>query len=224
MYPNFKIVVDRNSTINKRLIIYSPFIIIVVNILVAILFGSIIGKWAFIPIILVEWLMFLLFIHFQKKDHEHKKWLKSSIGKSKAFWATLCIIIGLIPLPIFLKHYHLLADLTVFIPWFIIFLINSFLEEYYWRGVLLDQTKFWNPTISVLYSSILFSVNHAVFGINSELFRGYEVMASTFIMGLVWSITYKRTDTLRWVILSHMLVDFLNLSSASFLDLYKPNF
>ncbi|MPS71944.1 MAG: CPBP family intramembrane metalloprotease [Chryseobacterium sp.] len=74
----------------------------------------------------------------------------------------------------------------------------------------------------MLFTSIVFSTNHAVFGINSNLFKGYEVVISTFVMGIIWAITYKKTNSLRWVILSHFLVDFLSLSAPSFLDLFKP--
>ncbi|MBD3903325.1 CPBP family intramembrane metalloprotease [Chryseobacterium sp. C-2] len=109
-------------------------------------------------------------------------------------------------------------------PWILIALINPWMEEFYWRGLLTDHTKKWNGLFSILFSSILFSLNHLVFGIHSELFRGYEVLLSTFVMGMVWAITYKKTNSLRWVILSHFLVDFLNLSVPSFLDLYKATF
>jgi len=222
MSADFKTITDRdNNSINRKIILYSPLIIIVINITTAIIAGKIVGKWAFIPIILIEWVLFAYFIFLQKDPKEIKKWLKKSIRKYSWIWIGLTIFIGLLPLPIFIKYYYLLYDITVFLPWIILALVNPFLEEFYWRGVLLDQTKNWMPIISVLYSSLLFSANHAVFGINSELFRGSEVLISTLIMGIIWAITYKRTNSLRWVIISHFLVDFLNLSSAAFLDLYK---
>ncbi|SDK87446.1 CAAX amino terminal protease self- immunity [Sphingobacterium mizutaii] len=139
-------------------------------------------------------------------------------------WNIVAIIVGLIPLPIFLKFNYLLADWTIWLPWILLALINPFLEEFYWRGLLMDSTKTWNRALAILFTSVVFSVNHGVFGINSELFRGYEVIFSTFIMGLVWAITYKKTDSLRWVIASHFLVDFLNLSAPAFLDLFKSKF
>ncbi|WP_433896373.1 CPBP family glutamic-type intramembrane protease [Sphingobacterium mizutaii] len=85
-----------------------------------------------------------------------------------------------------------MADWTIWLPWILLALINPFLEEFYWRGLLMDSTKTWNRALAILFTSVVFSVNHGVFGINSELFRGYEVIFSTFIMGLIWAITYKK--------------------------------
>lgn len=106
-------------------------------------------------------------------------------------------------------------------PWIILVLINPWLEEFYWRELLSDYTKHWKTALSILFTSVVFSANHAVFGKNSDLFKGYTVVISTLIIGIVWSITYKKTNSLRWVIIFHFLVDFLNLSAPAFLDLFK---
>lgn len=106
-------------------------------------------------------------------------------------------------------------------PWIILVLINPWLEEFYWRELLSDYTKRWKTALSILFTSVVFSANHAVFGKNSDLFKGYTVVISTLIIGIVWSITYKKTNSLRWVIIFHFLVDFLNLSAPAFLDLFK---
>ena len=47
---------------NKRIALLSPFIIIFGNILSALIFGKLIGKWFFIPLIIIEWFLFLFFI------------------------------------------------------------------------------------------------------------------------------------------------------------------
>ncbi|KQT20969.1 hypothetical protein ASG22_16260 [Chryseobacterium sp. Leaf405] len=211
-----------NVLYHSKFVIFSPFIIITTNIIVALVFGSLIGKWVFIPIILTEWCMFMFFVLKYGGTASVKQWLKNR--NTNWGWIIITVILGLLPLPIFLKFNHLLNDWTVWLPWILIALINPWMEEFYWRGLLLNYTRSWNKLLSVLFSSTLFSANHLVFGIQSELFRGYEVALSTFVMGIVWSITYKKTNSLRWVILSHFLVDFLNLSAPSFLDLYKAGF
>lgn len=205
---------------SKNIVIISPFIIMVINIIIAIVFGKLIGKWAFIPLILIEWILFMFFVLRYGKDNSIRNWLKKS--NKNWGWNIATLIIGLIPIPFFLKYYYLLDDWTIFLPWILLALINPWIEEFYWRGLLSNFTKKWNTALSILFTSIVFSANHAVFGINSELFRGYEVIISTFVMGIVWAITYKKTNSLRWVILSHFLVDFLNLSAPAFLDLFKP--
>lgn len=205
----------------RTLVILSPFLIMLVNLLVAIVAGHYIGKWAFVPIILIEWGLFLVFISKYGGKVTLRNWLKPS--KVGLGWIIATLVVAITPLPIFLKYHHLLSTWHLIVPWVILGLINPWLEEFYWRGLLSDYTKSWGSLLSVVFSSTMFSLNHAVFGINSPLFSGYEMMISTFFMGIVWAITYKRTDSLRWVIFAHVLVDFLNLSSVSFLDLFKPS-
>lgn len=192
-----------------------------VNLLVAVVAGQYIGKWVFVPIILIEWVMFLFFIIVYGGAESLKRWLKTAKGGWG--WIIVTLLIGITPLPIFLKYHELLSSWQLILPWIMLAIINPWLEEFYWRGLLMDYSKKWGATLSVAFSSLTFSFNHAIFGINTELFRGYEVLISTLLMGLVWGITYKRSDSLRWVIFAHFLADFLNLSSVSFLDLFKPS-
>lgn len=206
-------------TITKnKIILASPLIIIAINFIVAYLFGKLIGKWAFIPIILIEWCLFLFFILKYTDKETRSKWLRKP--KNSFGWNILALIIGMIPLPLFLMHYETLDVWQVWLPWIILALINPWLEEFYWRGLLLDFTKNWSKWRSILFTSFLFAINHAVFGVNSELNSGFTIIISTFIMGVIWALVYKKTDSLRWIILAHFLVDFFNLSAASFLDLY----
>lgn len=203
----------------KNIVLASPFLIIAVNFGVAYSFGKIIGKWAFIPIILIEWCLFAYFILRFGGKESIKKWL----GKSKGSigWNILALLIGILPLPLFLLHYETLSTWYVWVPWILLALLNPWLEEFYWRGLLLDYTKNWSNWTAILFTSLVFALNHAVFGVNSELNSGLTVVISTFVMGLIWGLVYKKTYSLRWVILAHFLVDLFNLSAASFLDLYE---
>jgi len=205
----------------RTVVILSPFLIMLVNLLVAVVAGQYIGKWAFLPIILIEWVLFLFFIFFYGGAESLKRWLKPA--KRGWGWIIATLLIGITPLPIFLKYHELLSSWQLTVPWIMLAIINPWLEEFYWRGLLIDYSKNWGGSLSVAFSSLTFSLNHAIFGINTELFRGYEVLISTLLMGIVWGITYKRSDSLRWVIFAHFLADFLNLSSVSFLDLFKPS-
>ena len=64
----------------KKIVIASPFLIIAVNFGVAYTFGGIIGKWAFIPMILIGWLLWLFFILKYGGVDSIQKWLKNPIG------------------------------------------------------------------------------------------------------------------------------------------------
>lgn len=202
----------------KEIVFFSPFLIIIVHLIVAYLFGQWIGKWAFIPMMLICWCLWLFFTVKYGNTNSIKKWLKKPNGKK--WWGLLAILVGLIPLPIFILHSNTLSNWIIFLPWIIIALINPWIEEFYWRGLLLDYTKDWTVWKAVLYSSVLFSINHIAFGINSVANNGYDVIIATFIMGMVWGLIYLKTESLRWTILSHFMVDFLNLSAASFMDMF----
>ena len=203
----------------KEIVLVSPFLIIAINFAMAFLFGKLIGKWAFIPIILIEWCLFLFFILRYTEKETRTRWLQKSKGSFG--WNILALFIGILPLPLFLMHYETLDIWQVWLPWVVLALFNPWLEEFYWRGLLLDYTKNWSKWMAIPFTSLVFALNHAVFGVNSELNSGITIILSTFIMGIIWGLVYKKTGSLRWIILAHFLVDFFNLSSASFLDLYE---
>ncbi len=203
----------------RNIVLTSPFLIIAVNFGIAFVFGQIIGKWAFIPMILFGWTLWLFFILKYAGFDSIKKWLKKPEGAIG--WGLLALIVGLIPLPIFLLHSDTLSGWQIWLPWILLALINPWIEEFYWRGLLLDHTKNWPNWTSILFTSFLFAINHAAFGINSELMSGFEMVISTLIMGIVWAIIYKKTKSVRWLVFSHFLVDFLNLSTPAFLDLFE---
>lgn len=205
---------------NKRnIVITSPFLIITANLTAAHIFGELIGKWAFIPMILVGWTLWLFFILKYGGLVSIKKWLGNPKGKIS--WGILTLIVGLIPLPIFLLHSHTLNPWQVWLPWILLALINPWIEEFYWRGLLSDYTKNWSTWTSILFTSLLFALNHIAFGVNSEVNSGIDLIIATFIMGIVWAVVYRKTGSLRWAIFSHFIVDFLSLSAPAFLDLFE---
>lgn len=203
----------------KKIVLASPFLIIAINVGVAYLFGSFVGKWAFMPIVLIEWCLFLFFIFKYTEKETRKKWLQKPKGSFG--WNILALLIGMLPLPLFLMHYGTLGIWQVWLPWILLALINPWLEEFFWRGLLFGYIKNWSNRAAVIFTSLVFALNHSVFGLNSELNSGLTVIVSTFIMGIIWGLVYRKTDSLRWIILAHFLVDFFNLSAASFLDLYE---
>jgi uncharacterized protein len=211
---------DKTLNKNRTIVLLSPFLIIIINYIVAITFGKIIGKWAFIPIILIEWCLFMFFIlRFAGLD-AIKNWLKKPTGSYA--WALLALLMGMITIPIFLKNYGLLTEWQIWLPWILLAMINPWIEEFYWRGLLLDYTAKWNSWVAILFSSLVFAANHSVFGVNADLFKGGAVFTSTLIMGIIWALVYKKTKSLRWTIIAHFFVDFLSLSAPAFLDLFKP--
>ena len=205
----------------SRAALLSPFAITAVNFAVAYVAGGVIGKWAFLPIILVEWALFAFVIYyFGGGSAAVQRWLAPTQGGTT--WKILALAPALLPLPLFLMHYGALAPWTVWLPWAVLALVNPWLEEFYYRGFLLDALNQYPRFAAVLFSALVFSGNHAVFGVNSTVNSGWTILVVTFIMGLAWAIVYERTRSLRWTVFAHFLVDMFNLSSAAFLDLFDP--
>ncbi|MEO1712606.1 MAG: CPBP family intramembrane glutamic endopeptidase, partial [Bacteroidota bacterium] len=171
------------------------------------------------PIILVEWTLFTFFILRFGGQLSIQKWLQPARGP--VLWSILAVLVGFLPITVFLSFYETLAPWTVWVPWLLLALLNPWLEEFYWRGLLLDFTSSWKPFWAILYVSLFFSFNHAVFGLYSEVNQGPEVITVTLILGMIWGWTYHKTGSLRWCLLGHFLVDFFNLSVPAFLDLFE---
>ena len=203
---------------NRTVVLLSPILIIGIHHIVAYGSGQVIGKWAFVPMLITCWLLWMYFVLRYGGGASIQRWLQPP--KRTGWWIVLALFVGILPLPVFLFHHDALASWTIWLPWLVIALINPWIEEFYWRGLLLDYTKHWPAWTAVLYSSGLFALNHFAFGINSQVNSGYDVVVATFIMGVAWAIIYLKTKSLRWTIFSHILVDLLNLSAAGFLDVY----
>ena len=136
------------------------------------------------------------------------------LQKPKGHWIWLSIagLVSLSTLPLFLQHYDVMRNLTVLIPSIIFFLINPWLEEFYWRGLLIDVTNKWPAWVSIGYSSILFTLWHTAFAWYSTGVRSLSFYLPVLILGLVMGMIYKNTKSLWPAILSQMLINALNLS------------
>lgn len=51
-----------NMFTKRNAVLLSPFFIISINLIVAIISNRMIGKWSFVPIILIEWVLFMFFV------------------------------------------------------------------------------------------------------------------------------------------------------------------
>lgn len=207
--------------LHQRLILLSPLAVIGIGNIIARLTGSVLGVWSWIPLTLALWGTFATLIAWGGGRESIQRWSRPSQGAWG--WSVLAIVVGLIPLPLFLLNWKLFDSVWLGLTWLIFALINAPLEEGYWRGLLLDKMIGWPSWLSVLYSSFFFAVNHPLtFGVYSIANRHPVTTISTFIMGLIWAIVYRKTGSLRWVVIAHILVDLFNLSILAFLNLYVP--
>lgn len=165
---------------SQKRIIFSPFVILAIGFLIAKVTGTFLGIWAWIPIALSMWSMFVIVIAWSGGATTISQWL----GKpgSSAGWSVLALAVGLIPLPLFLQNWQLFTSPGLILAWLIFALINAPLEEFYWRGTLTDVTTHWPGWASVLYSSFFFAINHPLsYGVYSSANRHPATVISTLL-------------------------------------------
>jgi membrane protease YdiL (CAAX protease family) len=74
-----------------------------------------------------------------------------------------------------------------------------------------------------LYISLFFSLNHLLgIGVTSAGGRHPVLIVNALVLGILFSVIYLKTKSLRWVIIGHALADLLGLSVAVFLNLWVP--
>lgn len=208
----------------RTLLILSPLLVIGIGHVSARIAVRLVGDWAWVPLVVAYWALLGALIWWGRRPDAVRRWTGPARGSRRSRgWTALALLVGLIPLPILLQNYHLLADPAVFIGWLLFALINPWFEEFYWRGLLLDATAHWPARASTVYSVVLFVAFHPlVVGVFSIANRNWMALVGVALMGAAWTAAYRRTGTLRWAVASHMLVDLGNLAVPVFLNLYVP--
>ncbi len=133
------------------------------------------------------------------------------------------ILPALIPLGVFTSNHKIVPAIS-FVYIIVFAAINPFFEEAFWRGLLINLPV--NSIKKQLLSGLLFSFSH-YFLWGSYWLANPRVLIptciTTFIMGWCWMWFYQKDKRLIYPILSHMTVDFFNLSIAVFLGLKLAN-
>jgi uncharacterized protein len=91
-------------------------------------------------------------------------------------------------------------------------LVNPWLEELYWRGLV--YKLFGNSTLlSFLFSSLAFGLSHPlIFGVNSKGVSGWAAFIGAAFVGAVWWVTLRKTGSLRGNVLTHFLMDLAGMA------------
>ncbi len=208
-----------SDSATKTLTLWSPIIIILVAFVIAFLGGNVFGVWVWVPIVIANWCLIALFVWLNGGKPLAIRWLSPSQGAW--YWHGLALIPVLPLLPFFIINIHFYSEWWILLLTIGIALVNPWFEEAYWRGLLLDRTSEWSYWLSLLYSTVLFTLNHLPPGVHSIAIR-YTVFA-VFPMGLVWGIVYKKTKSLRWPILGHFLVNIFAQTIPAYMNLLGPS-
>jgi len=97
---------------------------------------------------------------------------------------------------------------------FFIALTAGVTEELIFRGYLLTRLSQWfkNNVAAVIVSSLLFAALHYKYGSLRELIF-------TFLIGMIFSIYYIKYRNIKAVIVTHFLIDYINMNIATHLKL-----
>lgn len=198
-------------------IVLLAFILILAGFMVAVVTTLFIGEWAFIPLALVYWTSIFIIVKPTKKQ-----WMTLFISpRTSLRYVLLSFVPVLFGIVSFAWGIQYIRGLSLIILWVVFAIVNPIAEELFWRSYLLDRLT-WKPVTKILFSTLLFSLSHMMWGVFSVTIRSYIMILPLLIMGLIWGYVYHKTKALKWCIIAHCLVDILNLSVWVFLNIYIP--
>ena len=209
--------------------ILSPIFIIAIGHLAARLSKDLLDQWAWIGYFPAYWGMLLFFIFILNEKKNPLLWFKKSQGSY--WWTILAIGIGLISFPaLLIPNYKVMQSISLLVLWLSFALINGPLEEAYWRGFLLDNTRNLPRMVGVVYSTVLFCAIHPLnLGVFSNIqafnpgkpFALIPFLLILTVLSLVYCLIYIKTNSLRLPALSHILTDLGNLSIFLFMNIVQ---
>ena len=199
----------------RRKYIIAPFIVILLGCLTACISSYFLGKWAFIVLALVYYLSIASFVYMEGPERLRIMYAKPKLEVGPIIMA---IIAGLLPLFVLITNINLLSH-PYMILWLIFGVVNPFFEETFWRGYIIDGLS-TSPKKAILFSTVMFTLSHPLmWGVFSHTLREPAMIVSLLIMGCLWGYIYVKTKNLWLCVISHMFVDFFNMSIFSFLDM-----
>lgn len=206
----------------KKYISYlsEPIILIIIGGLVGVIFNFIIGSKSWMVLTLVYWSTILFFVCRNSK--KSGKTLKSYFKFQNIKWylVLISLVVGLLPLPIFLISYKLFTTPYLIISWLFVAIVNPFFEELFWRGYMLEKGVDIRFGMKAFLSTLFFTLSHPImWGVFSKPMLTKELIISVFIMGLAWAFIYKKSKSLVLPYFSHFLVDIFNCSVLAFINL-----
>lgn len=205
----------------RWLVAASPAVLIAVGHVAERVSGRFLGAWAWAPTILVFWAVIAGLIAWGGGERPWKRWLAPPSGSW--FWSILAVAMGLLSLREILAGWRTLESPLVLACWLVFGLVNPWLEEGYWRGLLVEATQGWPFGLGIVYSSAAFALSHPlVWGVHSAALAKPAALVGLVLVGLVWSVAYARTGSLRFTIAGHMCANLLGLAVPVMLNLHVP--
>lgn len=210
----------------NRFLLFSPVLVLTLTRLGIELFTNIVdSQTSWIPAFLGYYFSIIIvyliirFV-FNTQILEHLNFKFKPVPKIGLLVFTV-LIPAILPIGAFITQSQFVPN--IFYVYILIFsLINAPFEEIYWRGILAFIPG--NNIFRNLFTAGLFSFSHFVFW--DYWYKSPIIMiptvVSTFAMGLLWMHFMNKRKNILYPILSHIVVDILNLSVAVYSGLITP--
>ena len=207
----------------RRVILISPVILALVMHGAARIVGPALGDWSWLPLTIGYWSAAGLLIAWAGGREAVRRWLQPARGSRIWLFILLLLAIGA-SIPMIGPALRFYFEPRVWVLTIFFVLINPCAEEGYWRGLLLDAARAsgWKGWAAVVYSSLLFTVNHAWMAVMTIGARNPAASAFQFVFGVLCAVVYLKTRSLRWPLLAHFVVNLLTPTVAVLFNLYVP--
>jgi uncharacterized protein len=205
--------VSAANALRRQVVLVSPVLVIGLGIVISVLSASAWGAWSWIPVLFYYWAIMAVLIAWGGGGDAIRRWLQPS-KKSRWIWAwrVLALVVPALFLPTaFLPGLASMTGWWVAVFWFGLGAINAWIEEGYWRGLLLDAASGWPGWLAVLYSAVCFGASHPLlFGLQAVNAQAWITgFLGTTLAGAIWGLVYWQTRSLRLPILGHFLQQML---------------
>ena len=189
---------------------------ILISVLLLLVLGHLIAEsghlnketaWMYVAFFYTAWIIASLFVFLNTRDI--KKMF--SRPENKAWYLLFLPVVIAIFICIFLPNRHLIQWDHWLLMNLIICLVNPFMEEIYWRGLVSRISD--APLASFLFSTTSFAVSHAwVLGVNSPGVAGYVGFAGSFVVGTLFWWCYYKTKSLWGCVIAHFFIDVVGMA------------
>jgi len=201
---------------NTKVLVIS-FVIIAIAFTVAVIANFVIGAWAFIPLAIAYWASIFIVVK-PTKEKLISVFTAPTENRKYVFIAFVPVLFCIVS---FVWGIQYISGVFLIISWVLFAFFNSVAEELFWRGYLFDNLS-WKPLFKILVSTALFTLSHLSWGVFSVTIRHPLMIGPLLIMGVTWGYVYHKTNSLKWLIIAHFIVNILILTVWVFLNIYIP--
>ena len=196
----------------RRVLLASPLFLVGLGYILARASISLWEAWSWIPVILYYWAALATLIAWGGGRAAFRRWLVAT-RRSRWIWVWRVLALAVPALFFATGFLPSLASMNgpwVPLAWFGLGALNAWIEEGYWRGLLLDAASGWPGWLGGSYSALLFGASRAlIFGFQEEPLKGLAGFVGATFAGLIWGFVYQKTRSLRLPVLGHFLQQML---------------